>query len=169
MHPFLRKIVLLALIFFAIFCILQPYNRFCINSGKCNEIYLSDLIPDREGKTQINIIAEVKNYRTDLDFALQNPQPISTVSGKKNIVNYRIQNLTDHNITFRPDFYVEPKEFEDYVIRRACLCAREYEIKKGETIFLRSVFKIDRRIDDDLILKENNNSVKIGYSLRSKS
>lgn len=167
MHPILRRLLYLALIFFVIFVGLQPYNRFCNYSGKCNGIYLTDLIPGQEGKVPINAILEVRNQRGDFTFEVDEPQIIFTVSGRVNTGNYRIQNTENHTVTFRPEFYVQPKAFEKYVIRRECLCFREYSVKKGESLLVRSVFKIDSAIEKDPLFNKNEPNIVVGYSVKA--
>ncbi len=165
MHPVLRKFVYLALTFLVLLVALQPYNRFCNFSGKCSAIYLSDLLPTTEGGTQILVVMEAMNYRSDLDFEVFEPRTLNTVSGKKNTVTYRVKNLSDHEIKFRPEFYVEPKEFEKYVSRQECLCFREHLIKKGEELILPTTFKLKSEIDADPIFKETDAQFRIGYKL----
>ncbi|NBV06599.1 MAG: hypothetical protein EBS06_05120 [Proteobacteria bacterium] len=163
MHPTLRKMLYLALIFFVIFVALQPYNYFCNYSNKCQGIYLSELFPSPEGETQISAIMEIKNLRNDIIFETEEPKIIYTVSGKKNIANYRIENNSDKTIRFRPEFYVEPKEFKKYVIRRECLCFREYKLRRGEVILVHSSFKIDPAIEKDPIFIRDKPNIRIGY------
>lgn len=165
MNPILRRLLYLALIFFVILVLLQPYNRFCSSSGKCEGIYLSDFIPHHEGDLQISILMEAQNKRGDIDFETVEPQLIYTVSGRKNIANYRIRNTSNHTVIFRPKFYVEPQEFTKYLIRRECLCSREFKIKKGETIVVRSIFKIDPEIEKDPAFNKDKPYIRIGYIL----
>ncbi len=163
MNPILRRLLYLSLIFFVIFVVLQPYNRFCSYSGKCEGIYVSDLVWQREGNLQINIIMEAQNKRADIDFETIDPKLIYTVSGRKNIANYRITNTSNNTVIFRPKFYVEPQSLAQYLIRRECLCSQEYSVKKGQTLVVRSIFKIDPAIEKDLLFNKDQPIIRIGY------
>jgi cytochrome c oxidase assembly protein Cox11 len=167
MPPLLRKLVYLALIFLVILVGLQPYNRFCQSSGKCQTVYVSDFLPSPEGNVEINIVAEVLNYRSDIDFEVFSHSDPTTVSGRKNTVTYSVRNISNQEVKFRPEFYVEPKELEKYVVQRECLCFREYTLKKGEELMLSSVFKIKSGIENDPIFKKMEGEIRIGYTQKA--
>lgn len=166
MPKILRTLLYLALIFFVIFLLSQPYNWFCHSSGKCDGIYLSDFAIEKEGEYQIITLLEVKNYRTDISFEAKEPRLIYTTTGKKNVVNYQIRNLTNTKIKFRPKFYIEPKQFDKYLIRRDCLCFREYNLDAGETLDLHSIFKFDSTLELDPEFNKNGMQIRIGYEAR---
>jgi cytochrome c oxidase assembly protein Cox11 len=167
MHPKLRNISYALAAIIIILLALQPYNRLCQYSGRCSQIYLSDLLPSREGTETITAFMEVLNYRSDLDFEVFEPRNLETVSGRKNTVTYRIKNLTDRTIKFRPQFSVQPKELEKYLVRSECLCFREHTLKKGEELILPTIFKFKSAISKDQVFKDNFREIRIIYSLKA--
>ena len=151
MNPILRRLLYLALLFFMILTVIYPYNWFCKMSAKCDEIVYSNWIPTTEGNRQITALMEVHNKSTDIDFEVDEPKMLNTVSGRKNQVFYRIQNISNHKVKFRPQFLVEPKEFAKFVSRDGCLCFKEYTIKQGEELILPVSFKFKSKINDEAV------------------
>ncbi len=154
MHPILRQLVYLALIFFLILSAIPPYNWICKISEKCNGFTLENFLPSTQGNKPITAFMEVVNNRQDIEFEVIEPKMLNTVSGKKNSVIYRVKNVSNHTIKFRPEFSVEPKEMVKYISRQECLCFREYSIKRGETIELPATFKFKSKIDKDFADKD---------------
>ena len=102
MRPVTRFIVYTFLLFLLFLVSLRPYNWICQTTNACHKFYLSDLIPRFEGEDIININFEIINTRDDVDFIIDGYDTISTVSERKNTVSYRVKNLSDKIIYFRP-------------------------------------------------------------------
>ena len=170
MNQKLRIIFRILSVFVVAFVAVQPYNWYCRTHGKCSQFYFEDLLPDFEGKAGAQLIFEVKNYRPDVEIKVAEPQMINTVTGKRNVITYRIENLSNHAVRFRPEFYVEPQEFKKYISLRECLCFREQIIKKGEITALQSVFKIRSAAQDYLHDARSSATpsgpIRIGYIIR---
>jgi cytochrome c oxidase assembly protein Cox11 len=152
-----------------ILCIIaaRPYNWFCEFSGKCQKFYFSDLLPDFEGNTPINIVLETENNNKNLEFIVDGYDTIRTVSGRKNVVNYRVKNNSDNSIKFKPQLYILPENFDKYVKRLDCLCFEEHLVGKGKEIKLQASFKIDSDIESDKLFKEDPKQVvTIGYRIK---
>lgn len=152
-----------------IFCVLlpltlKPYNLFCQSSGKCQKIYLSDLLPSFEGTTKINVNIEAVSFRKDLTFMVAGYDTITTVSGRRNVVNYKVQNLSNRDMSFRPKFAVTPQDVAGLVKRKDCLCFEEYRIKKGEELNLQSSFELSSEADD-YFLREKGETLTISYTI----
>ena len=154
MHPILRRLVYLSLIFFLILAVIPPYNWICKMSGKCSGIVFENFLPSTEGNKEITAFMEVMNYRQDIEFEVVDPKMLHTVSGRKNSVIYHVKNLAGHAVKFRPEFSVEPKEMAKYISRDECLCFREYSMKKGEEIELPATFTFKSKIDKDFAGKD---------------
>lgn len=164
MHPILRSLVYLALILFTVFVAIKPYNWVCRLSNKCSEIVLENLIPNIEGDQEIKVILEVINKREDIEFEVNEPKNLDTVSGRKNVVNYTVKNLTQNEVKFRPKFSIEPAEAQDFISRQECLCFKEYKLAKGETIVIPTRFKFKSKIDQEIAAKNLDSTIKISYS-----
>lgn len=164
MNPILRSLVYLALIFFTIFVAIKPYNWICHLSKKCNEIVFDNLIPGVEGNQEITAIMEVIDQRDDIEFEVDEPKMLHTVSGRKNIVTYHIQNISKDTVKIRPKFSVEPKEAEKYISRQECLCFREYKLKKGEAILVPTSFKFKSKLDQEIAEKKIGSKIRIIYT-----
>ncbi len=165
----MRPITRFFLYFVLIFCVLlpvalRPYNWFCQSSGKCQKIYLSDFLPSFEGSTKIKINLEAISYRKDLTFMVYGYDTITTVSGRKNVVNYKVKNLSNRDMSFRPKFTVTPQDVEGLVKRRDCLCFEEHIIKKGEELNLQSSFELESEADD-YFLQEKGDVLTISYTI----
>ncbi len=153
MSPILRRLLYVTLACFLLLALLNPYNWICRMSGKCNEIILSNILPTVEGNRQITVVMEAINQRSDIEFEAIDPKLFLTVSGRKNSTTYRVKNLSDQTVKFRPEFTIEPKEMSKYISRDQCLCFREYKIKKGEEIILPVSFRLKSKIDQDQTIK----------------
>ncbi|MBU6339190.1 MAG: cytochrome c oxidase assembly protein [Rickettsiales bacterium] len=154
------------LIFILCLIATRPYNWFCEFSGKCQKFYLSDLIPDFEGSTPINIVLTAESNNKKLEFIVDGYDTIRTVSGRKNVVNYRVKNLSNDAVKFRPQFHISPDNFEEYVKRIDCLCFEDHIISKGKEMSLQASFKIDSDIESDKSFKEDQKQViSIGYRI----
>lgn len=166
MRPITRFFLYSFGIFFILFVALQPFNWFCQISRKCQKVYLLDLIPSFEGDTKINVVLEIKNFRKDLEFIVNDVDTITTVSGRKNTVNYKVKNNSNRVIKFKPKFYTEPKSLSKYINSRDCLCFEEYKLQKGEELDLQASFRIDADVekDGDFTGLENN-TIVVGYSV----
>ena len=89
---------------------------------------------------------------------------ITTVSGRKNVVNYKVKNLSNRDMSFRPKFTVTPQDVEGLVKRRDCLCFEEHIIKKGEELNLQSSFELESEADD-YFLQEKGDVLTISYTI----
>lgn len=165
MRPITRLFFYSIALFLLIVIALKPYNWFCQTSGKCQKIYVSDLFPTFEGDNEINLILEAKSHNPDLDFMIMGYDTISTVSGRKNVVKYKIKNLSNKRMVFRPKFHVEPKQFEKYVNRSDCLCFEDYALDANDEINLQAAFSIDSDIDKDHFKDSDTVDILISYSL----
>jgi cytochrome c oxidase assembly protein Cox11 len=144
-----------------------PFNWFCNISGKCQPIDLSFSLPMSEGKEKINVAMEISNYHEGLEFTVLTPQ-ISTVTGRKNTVNYRAKNISKHKIKFRPTLIIEPENFDKYIKRSDCLCAREYRLDPGEEITLRMSFVLDKKLlEDEVYRGKEGMVVRIRYAVKN--
>lgn len=157
MHPVLKIILRLAIIFAVIFTVIQPYNWFCQIERSCEPFYFSYYYPKREGIKPITIRFVIQNYREDLDFTVDQ-QTLETVSGRKNTVTYHAKNLSNRVIRFRPKLQVRTESFAKYLTRYECPCFHEYKLKKGEEIELKMKFMVD--LND--LKKEKNLSLDRG-------
>ncbi len=165
MRPIFRIPLYGALILLLFFVLAQPYNIFCNLTKKCEALYLSSLLPVREGKEPINIVYEVNSRRGDMDF-IPVEKELETVTGRKNIVHYKVTNVAKHLIRFRPIFYVKPDKVLRFIDRNDCICYHEYKLKKGETIELKLEYRINSDFDkmrDEL--KVDKDPIVIGFKL----
>lgn len=163
----LKPFFYLAAVIFIIFILSQPYNFFCQFTNKCSPVYLLDLLPSKKGSKKINVVFEVRNYSGKVNLEILNPT-VSTVGGKNIIANYKAKNLFNGITKFRTEFYVEPEEFTNYIIRRNCLCSSSHKLNRNEEMELSSNFKILPEIDKDRYFKNNleNLTIKIGYIVK---
>lgn len=146
------------------FILVQPYNIYCRTQGSCSQFHFADLLPTIEGKEEFQMIFEIKNYRPDIEITVAEPQMITTVTGRKNIVNYQVENITNRAVRFRPEFYVEPSELKNEIATRECLCFKEHIIKKGEKVILSATFIAKNSANE--FLRNSEEAVRIGYVIR---
>lgn len=171
MSPKLRPFFYLAAAILIIFIAIKPYNWFCQLTSKCQQFYLSELMErddNAEGAQNINIIFQVKNTNPKVSLTASN-HAISTLTGKYITVDYKAKNLYDGMAKFKIQFYVKPKELEEWVKRRDCLCFNTYKLKNGETIDLHSSFKIIKGIETSEYFDLNKDAkmeIIIGYVVR---
>ena len=168
MSPILRALVYLALIFFTIFVAVKPYNWVCRFSKKCNEIVFDNFIPSIEGNQEITTIMEAVDQRDDVEFEVDEPKILYTVTGRKNVVTYHIKNISRDTIKIRPKFSVEPKEAEKFISRQECLCFREYKLKRGETIVVPTSFTFKSKLEQAIAEKKISTTIKITYTATAK-
>jgi cytochrome c oxidase assembly protein Cox11 len=147
MHPLLRRLIQIAIIFTVVFFAVQPFNWFCQITQKCQPFYFSYLIPRQQGDL-VKIKLQITNYHQGLDFKAVKAD-FTTRTNKINTVTYNAKNNSRLPIRFRPALYIEPKNFEKYVITYQCLCANEYKLKPNEEIKLQMRFFIARKIEDE--------------------
>jgi len=140
----------------------------------CKPFYFAYYMPKTEGKRPIEISLEVVNYRTDLDFSVENSF-ITTVANRKNIASYRVKNISDHVSMFQPELYFKQANFEKYVKRYRCLCFHNFKLKPGESIALVMEFEINPDIEDAAgvtsyaqkdAVKNDVISLQIGYRIK---
>ncbi len=164
MNKFLKALLYTALIFFVIFAAIQPYNWFCNLSKKCSAVKVSKFLSEKEGNRQITIFMEAIDLRDDIDFEVLDPKMIMTVSGRDNKVFYRVTNLSNKTVNFRPEFRIEPSDYAKLVDREECLCFREYKIEKGEELILPASFKIKGKINKEPA--DKNLTIRLIYTAK---
>ena len=149
-----------------IFLVLKPYNWFCNYSQKCQPIYLSELLPTFEGKKPITIIPQAKNYNKYLEFESLT-KSFRTVSGRKNTIKFKVKNLTQSYVKFRPEFYINPQDYDYYIIRQNCLCFEEITLQKDEERELIFTFKVKRVFDTEEANTDEERTIFIGYNIEN--
>ncbi len=169
-----------AIVFAIIFFLIQPYNLFCNFTSSCKPFSFSYFIPSFEGKREIEIDFEARNFIDDLEFRTDKDS-LKTYTGIKNVVTYYIKNKSNHLVKFRTKLYVDPETLEEYVNIIDCPCSKQYKLKKGQEIKIKIEFKLKRKIEDIIFagIKEKktpegkiiptekvNNMVKIGFKTR---
>ncbi|MBM5782263.1 MAG: hypothetical protein FJ368_02450 [Pelagibacterales bacterium] len=153
-------------IFLLIFLSLKPFNWFCNYSQRCEPIFLSELLPSFEGKKPITVIPVAKNYNKFLEFETVTKN-FTSVTGRKNIITYKVKNLTQSTIRFRPKFHIEPKDYAYYLIRKNCLCFEDILLKKGEEKELSFNFKVKKDFDENYLETAEERTIIVGYSIEN--
>ncbi len=153
-------------IFLLIFLSLKPFNWFCNYSQKCQPIFLSDFLPSFEGNKSITIIPIAKNYNKYLEFDIVTKN-FTSVTGRKNVITYKVKNLTQGTVIFRPKFYIEPKDYSYYLIRKNCLCFEDIVLKKGEEKELNFNFKVKKDFDENYLEKAEERTIRLGYIIEN--
>jgi cytochrome c oxidase assembly protein Cox11 len=174
MNPKLRPFAYFLLSILFLFLLTKPYNWFCNFSKRCPQIYISELLPSREGKINIQAEVEVRNYRRDIEFEALDPLEFNTVSGRTIIVKYRIKNISEKFIKFRPKFYAESnnaKRFDllEFVRSYECLCFKDIKLKANQEVVVQSILKFDPYMEsymEEIFEGSNVMDVKFGYILR---
>jgi cytochrome c oxidase assembly protein Cox11 len=141
MRPFYKILLRIFIIFAIAFFAIQPYNWYCGITQSCDSFSLYDLAPFQEGTIPVEVFFEIKSYSSKLAFEPLEPS-ITTVSNKKNIVTYRVKNLSKDTIRFRPKLVVTPKYFEDGIVTYECLCSHLYKLKPKEVRELQMKFLV---------------------------
>lgn len=139
----LALVAILVIGFFAI----KPYNDFCNLKGSCKALYWHSFFPKKHGfyRAKINFIA--LNYHENLEFEVVKPELITTFTNKVNIAEFRVKNLSQKLVNFRPILSVKPIEFEQYIDKYQCLCMQNFSIKSGEEKILKMVFSLNKEIE----------------------
>ncbi len=137
-----------AILIFALFILIQPFNLFCQTSGACSPFFISYYIP-RSGNTDIKLIFEVTNYKKDLEVSIDKTS-LETSTNKKVLVTYNVKNNSRDLIKFTPELVVEPSYAKKYLVRYQCPCSRTQKVngKGGETKF-KAEFLIDNKIEKE--------------------
>lgn len=151
-------------IFLLTIFILQPYNKFCNYSNKCQAIYLSELVPTFEGNKKILITPEIKNYNKNLNFELLTTS-FETVTGRTNTIKYKVKNNKKTFVKFLPKLYTNPESCNDYIIRKQCLCHEEITLKGEEQRELIFTFKVKKSFDSEENCSEEKREFAIGYTI----
>lgn len=81
-------------------------------------------------------------------FAPETPEQTVTI-GAKNMAFFTATNLSDHPVTGRATFNVQPDVAGRYFTKIQCFCFTEQTLKPGQTVRMPVVFYVDPRIVDD--------------------
>jgi cytochrome c oxidase assembly protein Cox11 len=164
MNKYLKILLYVTLFFSLVFISIQPYNRFCNLSNKCEGIYFFDLFEKKSNQT-INLIFEAENNDPNISIEVLEQKTATTNLNQKFTIIYQIHNKSNRKMIVRPNLLVKPANLEKYLIKRECLCFKKHKLAVKEAIIVKAVFKIS----SDIAKEENFNLEKdflsVGYSI----
>lgn len=167
MHPLLKLLIRFAIVFTVIFIAVQPYNWFCGITQKCDSFHFSYLIPKREGHAKYNFQFNVTNFNQNLNFEVLD-KSLTTVSGRRNVIHYRVKNISKKTIYLRSKLEILPADIEKYLKIYDCLCTKVYKLKRGEERDLKMTFELKSSIDDDKNSQSLRQGLMINYSVKPR-
>ena len=145
------------------FLMIQPFNLICRATDKCQPIILSYYLPKFTGKEQYEIFFLAKDRSKEVRLEVLSRSAI-IASGADAAVEYKLINVTDHDVKIVPRPFITPDEAAKYIKFYECLCSREHKVKKGESIKMVARFRLDRAIENDPLFTDNHN-IALGYEV----
>lgn len=136
-------IAILVIGFFAI----KPYNNFCNLKGVCKPIYWYQFFPKKDGEIEVAIRFKALNYHEKLEFEVVKPEVIRTFNNRINTVEFRVKNISQQLVNFRPQLIIQPIEFAQYFDKYECLCMQNYSLRAGEERTLKMIFSFKEQIE----------------------
>ncbi len=143
--------------------LIKPFNFFCSLSSKCSPIILSYYLPTQKGHKDFEVNFEAQNQLSTLEFKVLNPKAVMK-AGQNITVIFTAKNLTNQEITIRPEYFIDPQNTDQYLTRYECLCFKEHIMPAGQEIQMPFRIKIDPEIEKDPYFS-NHKLINIGFRL----
>ena len=145
------------------FLMIQPFNYICRLTDKCYPIILSYYLPKSTGKERYEVFFMTKDRSKELQFTAASRYAV-VHAGEDFSVIYRVKNISDHDIKFRPMPYMIPDEASKFIKFYECLCFREHKIKAGEVTTFAVRMNLDRAIEKDPLFAQSR-TIVMGYEV----
>ncbi len=143
--------------------LVKPFNSFCSLTSKCNPIILSYYLPSKKGNQDFEVNFKAENQLSTLEFKVLTPK--ATIKTGQNItIIFTAKNLSNHQIKIRPEYFIEPKNADNYITRYQCLCFKEHMIPANQEIQMPFRIKIDPKIEQDQHFSKNN-IINMGFKI----